>query len=180
MSEKYILYKALDIIYFVTDKDGNIIYQNETFKDYMSHIKPKSVSDILSDESDQESYVNAVNKSKETLNIPFKVWLQMKQKNGTTKWHKFNVTTLLEETYFIGFIVNDIVSITQDEFQAQSRLLYELNHMINHDNIQPLTAALGLVNMLEGPDNIVKMLRKCIEQEIEAQALLAKKISRKP
>lgn len=182
MSEKYILAKSDAIIYFVTDLEGNITYQNDMFTEYMSHIRPKSVFDILADDSDHESCINTIKKSNDTPNIPFKVWLKMKQKNGGLKWHKLEISTLLDEMYFLGHAVNDITSVTQDEYHAQSRLIQEISFMINHDNIQPLDSALGLINMLPKTldEKLFKMLKKAVENAIEAQTKLAKKVSRKP
>ena len=59
MSAIYILANSIDLLYVVSDYEGKIVSSNDLFKEYSSHIKPKKVSDIISDDTELDDYVHS-------------------------------------------------------------------------------------------------------------------------
>ena len=80
MSARYILTNSIDLFYLVTDENGVIVGSNDLFKEYSSHIKPKNVSEIISDDSDFNEFSDSVKRAKERAPLPNRFYAKTKQK----------------------------------------------------------------------------------------------------
>jgi PAS domain S-box-containing protein len=185
MSVKYLLANSLDILYTVTDKDGLIVSSNDLFKEYTSHIQPKKISDAITEETDLDGLVSAIEKAKSTPLVPVRVYFQIKQKNGSRRWNLFNVYSILNSLHFVGFQIIDVTSITSHEHEKQKLLLEDFRFMLAHEIRQPMTSIAGLVNLLldkseENSDNIelLKMINQTVINLDEAIHKLLKKAAR--
>ena len=185
MSVKFILSNSLDILYAVSDKDGLIVFTNDLFKEYTSHIRPSKISDIISEETDLDELVSAIEKSKSNNLTPVRVYFQIKQKNGSRRWNLFNVYSILNSLHFVGFQIVDVTSITSHEHEKQKLLLEDFRFMLSHEIRQPMTSIAGLVNLLldksdDNSDNndLLKMINQTAIDLDAAIHKLVKKASR--
>jgi nitrogen-specific signal transduction histidine kinase len=154
MSIQYILHNSIDLLYVTTDADGNIVFSNELFKEYVSHIQPKKISDFIPDAVDMDEILVAIQKAKKTPYDAVRVYVKIKQKNQTLRWNLFNVYFILNSIHLVGFPILDVTSVTNHEFEKQKALLEDLRFMLSHEIRQPLTAIAGLVDMmLQNTDN---------------------------
>jgi nitrogen-specific signal transduction histidine kinase len=154
MSIQYILHNSIDLLYVTTDADGNIVFANELFKEYVSHIQPKKISDFIPDAVDMDEILVAIQKAKKTPYDAVRVYIKIKQKNQTLRWNLFNVYFILNSIHLVGFPILDVTSVTNHEFEKQKALLEDLRFMLSHEIRQPLTAIAGLVDMmLQNTDN---------------------------
>jgi signal transduction histidine kinase len=186
MSTVYILENSLDLFYVVTDSDGGIISSNELFKAYSSHIKPKNIIDIVSNEGDRETLINAVKKAKERTPEPMRVYAATKQKNNSERFNVWNIYSIMGAIHFIGFQLIDVTSITAHEYERQRVLLEEFRFMLSHELRQPLTSVSGLVRLLNNnttpsdteKSDLLKMLNESVLNLDEAVKALVKKATR--
>jgi hypothetical protein len=86
MSAIYILANSIDLLYVVSDYEGKIVSSNDLFKEYSSHIKPKKVSDIISDDTELDDYVLSVKRAIEITPNPVRIYARTKQKNSGLRW----------------------------------------------------------------------------------------------
>ena len=154
MSVKYLLSNSLDILYAVSDKEGLIVSTNDLFKEYTSHIRPKKISDIISEDSDLDELISSIDKAKNTPLVPVRLYFQVKQKNGSRRWNLFNVYSIINSLHFVGFPILDVTSITAHEHEKQRLLLEDFRFMLSHEIRQPMTSIAGLVKLLLEKSNI--------------------------
>lgn len=186
MSTVYILENSLDLFYVVTDSDGGIVSANDLFKAYSSHIKPKNIIDIVSNQSERETLLNAVKKAKERTPEPMRVYAATKQKNNSERFNVWNIYSIMGAIHFIGFQLIDVTSITAHEYERQRVLLEEFRFMLSHELRQPLTSVSGLVRLLNGSSthtdaeksDLLKMLNESVLNLDEAVKALVKKATR--
>jgi signal transduction histidine kinase len=187
MSTRYILTNSIDLFYLVTDESGAIIGSNDLFKEYTSHIKPKNVSEIISDSADLTDFVNSVNKAKESGPLPIRFYAKTKQKNGSTRWNLWNIYFILNSLHFVGLPITDVTSITSHEHEKQKQLLEDFRFMLSHELRQPLTSIAGLVKMLIEKDftstdeeniKLLEMVNLSVEQLDKSIHNLVKKATR--
>jgi hypothetical protein len=148
MSVFFILEHALDLIYFFSDNEGNIVGGNHVYKEYTSHLKPKKVKDLVQDELDVESLVDSINKAKQITPSPVRFYTKIKQKSGAPRWVLWNVYYITGAIHYVGIQVYDIHSVTQHEFERQRVLLEEFRFMLSHELRQPLTSISSLVGLM--------------------------------
>ena len=117
MSVKYLLANHLDVLYVVSDNSGVIISSNDLFKEYTSHIRPKKITDIISEDSDLDEIIITIEKAKLNPLIPIRVYFQVKQKNGSRRWNLFNIFSILNSIHLVGFPVIDVTSVTAIEHE---------------------------------------------------------------
>jgi hypothetical protein len=148
MSARYILTNSIDLFYVVTDENGVIVGSNDLFKEYSSHIKPKNVSEMISDDSDFSEFSDSVKRAKERAPLPIRFYAKTKQKNGSMRWNLWNIYFILNSLHFVGLPITDVTSITSHEYEKQKQLLEDFRFMLSHELRQPLTSIAGLVKML--------------------------------
>jgi nitrogen-specific signal transduction histidine kinase len=148
MSIQYLLHNSIDLLYVTADSDGKIVFSNDLFKEYTSHIQPKKISDFIPDNVDMEEMVAAIEKAKKIPYDAVRVYVKIKQKNQVLRWNLFNVYFILNSIHLVGFPIVDVTSITSHEFERQKTLLEDLRFMLSHEIRQPLTAIAGLVDMM--------------------------------
>ena len=187
MSVKYLLSNSLDILYCVTDKEGLIVSSNDLFKEYASHIRPKKISDIITEDADLDELINSIDKAKATPLVPVRLYFQVKQKNGSRRWNLFNVYSIMNSIHFVGFPIIDVTSITAHEHEKQKALLEDFRFMLSHEIRQPMTSIAGLVKLLlekssleEDADNfeLLKMINQTVLDLDAAIHSLVKKAAR--
>jgi signal transduction histidine kinase len=148
MSIQYLLYNSIDLLYVTADSDGKIVFANDLFKEYTSHIQPKKINDFIPDSVDMDDILNAIEKAKKLPYDAVRVYIKIKQKNQTMRWNLFNVYFILNSIHLVGFPILDVSSITSHEFERQKILLEDIRFMLSHEIRQPLTAIAGLVDMM--------------------------------
>ena len=187
MSAIYILANSIDLLYVVSDYEGNIVSSNDLFKEYSSHIKPKKVSDIISDDTELDDYVHSVKRAIEITPNPVRIYARTKQKNSGLRWCLWNCYAILGSLHFIGFQITDVTSITSHEHEKQKQLLEEFRFMLSHELRQPLTSVAGVVKLLldkggkvEGEEQteLLKMIEDSMKKLDESIHLLVKKATR--
>lgn len=187
MSVKYLLANHLDVLYVVSNNDGVIISSNDLFKEYTSHIRPKKITDIISEDSDLDEIIVTIEKAKQNPLIPVRVYFQVKQKNGARRWNLFNIFSILNSIHLVGFPVIDATSVTAIEHEKQKLLLEDFRFMLSHEIRQPMTSIAGLVNLLleksscdENSDTaeISKMINQTVADLDSAIQRLVKKAAR--
>ena len=187
MSAIYILANSIDLLYVVSDYEGNIVSFNDLFKEYSSHIKPKKVSDIITDDTELDDYVHSVKRAIEITPNPVRIYARTKQKNSGLRWNLWNCYAILGSLHFVGFQITDITSITSHEHEKQKQLLEEFRFMLSHELRQPLTSVAGVVKLLldkEGKmddseqTELLKMVDYSMKRLDIAVHLLVKKATR--
>ena len=187
MSARYILTNSIDLFYVVTDESGLIIGSNDLFKEYSSHIKPKNVSEIVSDEIDLSDFIESVSRAKDRAPLPVRFYAKTKQKNGSSRWNLWNIYFILNSLHFVGLPITDVTSITSHEHEKQKQLLEDFRFMLSHELRQPLTSIAGLVKMLIEKDfsqteeeniKLLEMVNLSVEQLDKSIHNLLKKATR--
>lgn len=187
MSAIYILANSIDLLYVVSDYEGKIVSSNDLFKEYSSHIKPKKVSDIITDDTELDDYVQSVKRAIEITPNPVRIYARTKQKNSGLRWVLWNCYAILGSLHFIGFQITDVTSITSHEHEKQKQLLEEFRFMLSHELRQPLTSVAGVVKLLldkEGKmddleqTELLKMVDDSMKRLDESIHLLVKKATR--
>jgi len=187
MSAIYILANSIDLLYVVSDYEGKIVSSNDLFKEYSSHIKPKKVSDIISDDTELDDYVLSVKRAIEITPNPVRIYARTKQKNSGLRWNLWNCYAILGSLHFIGFQITDVTSITSHEHEKQKQLLEEFRFMLSHELRQPLTSVAGVVKLLldkEGKmedqeqNELLKMVEDSMKRLDESIHALVKKATR--
>lgn len=187
MSAIYILANSIDLLYVVSDYEGKIVSSNDLFKEYSSHIKPKKVSDIISDDTELDDYVLSVKRAIEISPNPVRIYARTKQKNSGLRWVLWNCYAILGSLHFVGFQITDVTSITSHEHEKQKQLLEEFRFMLSHELRQPLTSVAGVVKLLldkEGKmdskeqNELLKMVDDSMKRLDESIHLLVKKATR--
>jgi len=185
MSVQYILHNSIDLLYVTANADGKIVFANELFKEYTSHIQPKKISDFIQDSVDMDELLSAIQKAKGKPFDAIRVYVKIKQKNQTLRWNLFNVYFILNSIHLVGFPILDVTSITNHEFERQKTLLEDLRFMLSHEIRQPLTAIAGLVDMMlqntqENMNNeeLLKMMQDSAKRLDEAIQRIVKKSTR--
>lgn len=187
MSTRYILANSIDLLYVVSDYEGKIVSSNDLFKEYSSHIKPKKVSDIISDDTEMDDYVYSVKRAIEISPDPVRIYARTKQKNSGLRWNLWNCYAILGSLHFIGFQITDVTSITSHEHEKQKQLLEEFRFMLSHELRQPMTSVAGVVKLLldkEGKmedqeqTELLKMVDESMKKLDESIHLLVKKATR--
>ena len=187
MSTQYILANSIDLLYVVADYEGNIVRSNDLFKEYSSHIKPKKVSELISDDTEMDDYVISVKKAIEITPNPVRIYARTKQKNSGLRWNLWNCYAILGSLHFIGFQITDVTSITSHEHEKQKQLLEEFRFMLSHELRQPLTSVAGVVKLLldkgnnievEEQNELLKMVDQSMKRLDESIHLLVKKATR--
>ncbi len=187
MSTRYILANSIDLLYVVADYEGDILRSNDLFKEYCSHIKPKKVSDIISDDTELDDYVASVKRAIELTPNPVRIYARTKQKNSGLRWNLWNCYAILGSLHFVGFQITDVTSITSHEHEKQKQLLEEFRFMLSHELRQPLTSVAGVVKLLLDKDGkmddaeqteLLKMVDDSMNRLDIAVHLLVKKATR--
>ena len=187
MSARYILTNSIDLFYLVTDENGVIVGSNDLFKEYTSHIKPKNVSEIISDDSDFNEFSDSVKRAKERAPLPIRFYAKTKQKNGSMRWNLWNIYFILNSLHFVGLPITDVTSIASHEYEKQKQLLEDFRFMLSHELRQPLTSIAGLVKMLIEKDfsdtneeniKLLEMVDLSVEQLDKSIQNLLKKATR--
>jgi len=187
MSAIYILANSIDLLYVVSDYEGKIVSSNDLFKEYSSHIKPKKVSDIISDDTELDDYVYSVKRAIEITPNPVRIYARTKQKNSGLRWCLWNCYAILGSLHFIGFQITDVTSITSHEHEKQKQLLEEFRFMLSHELRQPLTSVAGVVKLLldkgekvgdQEQTELLKMVDDSMKKLDESIHLLVKKATR--
>jgi signal transduction histidine kinase len=187
MSAIYILANSIDLLYVVSDYEGNIVSSNDLFKEYSSHIKPKKVSDIITDDTELDDYVASVKRAIEITPNPVRIYARTKQKNSGLRWCLWNCYAILGSLHFIGFQITDVTSITSHEHEKQKQLLEEFRFMLSHELRQPLTSVAGVVKLLldkgdkvgdQEQNELLKMVDDSMKRLDESIHALVKKATR--
>lgn len=186
MASLHILESSIDLFYIIADSEGLILTSNDLFKEYSSHVKPKNILDIASNDSDRDDFLATINRSKSRSPDPQRVYVRSKQKIGSERYNMWNVYYILDSLHFIGIPCVDVTSITAHEHERQKVLIEEFRFMISHELRQPLTSIGGLVDMLmehkEATDNeraaIMEMIADSVKRLDESIRLLVKKLTR--
>ena len=181
MSERYILSDSPDLLYSVTDLDGLIVSSNELFNEYCSHIKPKKLSDLMSEDSDLDEYVIRVKKAKDKSPEAVRLYSKTKQKNGSNHWILWNIYCILGLLHFVGIQMTDVTSISAHEYERQKNLLDDFRFMLSHELLSPLSSIDGLVKLAiqDNPDSTeFKLMDECVQKLKGSFHQLVKKAAR--
>ena len=84
MASLHILESSIDLFYVITDQDGQIVTSNDLFREYSSHIKPRNILDIASNDSDRDELVNAIEKSRKKTPQPIRYFALIHSVNPKT------------------------------------------------------------------------------------------------
>jgi nitrogen-specific signal transduction histidine kinase len=186
MSSLFILEHSIDLFYVVTDEHGLIVSSNELFKNYVSHIKPSKIGEIISIEGDKDDFIKAIETARKHSPEPSRVYARTRQKNTSDRYNVWNCFAIEDTLHFIGVQIVDVTSINSHDHERQRMLLEEFRFMLSHEIRQPLTNISGLVQlMLNHPmsnDNekrdLLKMIHTSVNKLDDAIKILIKKAAR--
>ena len=186
MSSLFILESSIDLFYVVTDESGLIVSSNELFKNYVSHIKPSKIGEIISIEGDKDDFIKAIDTARKHSPEPSRVYARTRQKNTSDRYNVWNCFAIEDTLHFIGVQIVDVTSINSHDHERQRRLLEEFRFMLSHEIRQPLTNISGLVQlMLNHPmsndsekRDLLKMIHTSVNKLDDAIKVLIKKAAR--
>ena len=159
-----LLENSLNVFYVKCDLEGDIVYTNELFSTFASHISPSSVYHFVSTDVDQEKMKSAMTKSKQTSPFPVSFQCRITQKNGAKRWSTWEVAHGRDTYHLIGIQLFDVISITAHEYEEQQRLLERIAWVQSHKVRKPLANIIALSDLISKNANdedkmIIKMLR---------------------
>lgn len=186
MSSLFILENSIDMFYVVTDNNGLIVSNNELFKNYVSHIKPNKITDIISIDSDKDDFIKAIETARKHAPEPSRVYARTRQKNTSDRYNVWNCFAIGETLHFVGIQIVDVTSISSHDYERQKLLIEEFRFMLSHEIRQPLTNIAGLVQlMLDHPvannsekRDLLKMIHTSVIKLDDAIKILIKKAAR--
>lgn len=187
MSAKYILVNSLDVAYCATNSEGKITSTNHLFRDYVSHLKPVNISEIVHDEGELPSFIDSINRAKAQSPVPLRASVMIKQKTGAVRWNLLNIYYIINTFHFVFIPVMDAVSVMAYEYERQRALIEDCKFWVAHELLQPITSIEGLIDLLpelgETDENsehrdIIKMLRESISKFKAASESIISKMSR--
>ena len=186
MSSLFILENSIDLFYVVTDQDGVIVSNNQLFKNYVSHIKPKKITEIINIAGDKEDFIDAIARARKYSPEPSRVYARTKQKNASDRYNVWNCFAIDDTLHFVGIQIIDVTSISSHEHERQKMLLEEFRFMLSHELRQPLTSISSLVQMLRdhpsANDNekrdLLAMINTSVQKLDDAIKALVKKAAR--
>ncbi len=186
MSSLFILEHSIDLFYVVTDEHGLIVSSNELFKNYVSHIKPSKIGEIISIEGDKDDFIKAIETARKHSPEPSRVYARTRQKNTSDRYNVWNCFAIEDTLHFIGVQIVDVTSINSHDHERQRILLEEFRFMLSHEIRQPLTNISGLVQlMLNHPmsndsekRDLLKMIHTSVVKLDDAIKVLIKKAAR--
>jgi nitrogen-specific signal transduction histidine kinase len=186
MSSLFILENSIDLFYVVTNQDGKIVTNNELFKNYVSHLQPTKITDIISIEGDKEDFIKAIETARKHAPEPSRVYARTRQKNASDRYNVWNCFAIGETLHFVGIQIVDVTSISSHDYERQRLLLEEFRFMLSHEIRQPLTNIAGLVQMLmqhQGASDLDKkdvlsMINTSVNKLDAAIKILVKKAAR--
>jgi len=186
MSATWIMFNSPDMLYVISDLDGNITRKNDYFKEYTSHIKPANISDIIAYEPDADDLIDAVKRAKEKKGERVRCYLTIKQKNLAMKFIEWAIYCIGSKLFFVGIPLVDVTSRTSHEYEKLKKLLEDINFDISHELRRPVTSSASLVKMIleddsddkESRNELLVMLQKSISETDEVAHGLAKKAAR--
>lgn len=186
MSSLFILENSIDLFYVVANVDGKIVYANELFKNYVSHIKPSKITDIISIEGDKQDFIEAIERACKHSPEPTRVYARTKHKNQSNRYNVWNIFAISDTLHFVGIQVVDVTSISSHEHERQKTLLEEFRFMLSHEVRHPLTSITSLVQMLrdnttasnKDKDDLLAMINTSVLKLDDAIKVLVKKAAR--
>ena len=113
MSSLFILENSIDLFYVVTNQDGKIVTNNELFKNYVSHIQPSKITDIISIEGDKEDFIKAIESARKHAPEPSRVYARTRQKNTSDRYNVWNCFAIGETLHFVGIQIVDVTSTSR-------------------------------------------------------------------
>lgn len=147
MASAHILNSHPEMLYLVTDQDGNILRSNPAFKEFVSHIKPKSFRDIVTIDEDFDGVYGAIQEAKKAKPSPITFSCQTKGKTGRLQFIKWSAYSILNSLHFTGLKYFEDVSHNSALLQSKSELLDGIMHSLHHDVRQPMRSITGLLQM---------------------------------
>lgn len=144
-----LLENSLNIFYIRTSSSGDIIYANELFNSFASHIEPKSIKHIIYDTNDYETATKAMAKAVRSSPFPSSFQCRLAQKNGAKRWCTWEVAYGNDQYHFLGIQLFDVVSINAHEYEQQQRLLEKIVWIQSHKVRKPLANIIGLIDLIE-------------------------------
>lgn len=186
MASLHILESSIDLFYVIADEQGSILTSNDLFREYCSHLKPRNILDIASNDSDRDEFLTIIEKAKTKTPDALRVYVRSKQKIGSERYSMWNVYSILGSLHFIGIPLVDVTSITAHDYERQKMLLEEFRFILSHELRQPLTSIGGLVSMMmehkeateREKQEIMNMIADSVQRLDESIKLLVKKATR--
>lgn len=158
-----LLENSLNVFYVRCSQEGDILYANELFNSYASHISPTHIKHFIVNETDMETAKKAMAKAERDSPFPSSFQCRLVQKNGAKRWSTWEVASGDGIYHLIGIQLFDVVSITAHEYEEQQRLLERISWIQSHKVRKPLANILGLSDLISKNANeedkiVIKML----------------------
>ena len=167
MASSHVLHTHPEMFYLIAS-EGNcaIITVNDAFKDYVSHIKPQSFSDIVGVDTELEDVQKALQKSKKNKPEPVKFYCQVRGKNGILKFVEWYVWSYSGLYHFSGQRMVDATNRTAIEAERLEAMLEDFKHALEHDLGQPITSLSRIVSLIlqEADDKERTSLLRLLEE----------------
>ena len=158
-----LLENSLNVFYVRCDQEGAIVYSNELFENFASHISPTNIEHFVSTGVDEEKVNAAMSRAELSSPFPVSVQCRLTQKNGAKRWSTWEVAFGQGLFHFVGIQLFDVVSITAHEYEEQKNILEKIAWIQSHKVRKPLANILALTDLIKKNANeedklIIKML----------------------
>ena len=184
MASVYILETSPDLLYAVTDMNGNVTKSNELFRQYTSHIKPVLITDIIT-ESDLDDFIKSIDHAKQISPNPFRTYAQTRQKTGAHRYNVWNIYLINSSLHFIGVQLFDVTSVTAHEHERLKQLIQDVAFMASHELRQPASSLKGLIELLRTQaadlrelSELIDMAKESVDKTDAAINQLVKRLTR--
>lgn len=161
-----ILENSKNLFYIKVDESLSIIYQNNFFKDYVSHISPEKISDFIKEDYDLEAMKTSFDKSEGSALTAVDFQCRIAQKTGAKRWTWWEVQFYDGVFHLVGGDLLDVISIENYKSVKMQRVLEKITWIQSHKVRKPVANILGLSDYLSktAPEDkeaasVYKMLR---------------------
>jgi hypothetical protein len=153
--------------HLLTNKSGEIVYQNKAFKNTFTHIRPSNVSHLTSNPA---SILGAMMLSMNKSPNPEIIYTNCKSMDGGVMCMIFEITYVQDVFSFIGFLSLDKQEYDEQMFAMLKQEVRQFKFEVSHNVRAPLANIIGLndiISQAESMDEVKRlttMLKKATEQ----------------
>ena len=172
----FILENSRNVFYLRVSEALDIVYKNNLFTDYTSHISPKVIPDIFRDEYDIDSLKACLEKAKKNSPEAIEFQGRVPQKTSANRWTWWEIQFYNETYHLIGGDLIDVVSINNYRTVKIERTIEKIAWMQSHVVRAPVTQMLGLIAYLSKEKSADEETSKIYEMIEDAARKLDKAI----
>jgi len=142
--------------HFLANKSGEIVYQNNAFKNTFTHVRPSNISHLTSNPSTIfEAMMLAMNKTPH----PETIYTNCRSIDGGLMCMIFEISYVQNVFSFIGFLSLDKEEYDEKMFSILKQEVKQFKFEVSHNVRAPLANVIGLNSMLMQAESLDEVKR---------------------